>query len=90
MRQHHNVDGNIVAVDAETCYKIYAGTQVWLVIDGIEDKSIVTQKAVVYTDEDLKTVSAGEYHFNLPLNNKRAAWLIAKRDDVNVFERVCM
>lgn len=70
----------------ETCYKICTGTWVWLVVNAI-DIPMITQKAVVYTSGDLKLISSGEYHFDLPPNNKRAAWLIARRDDVKLFQR---
>ncbi len=88
-QQLHGVDGNMVTVDAETCYKILAGTQVWLAING-KDKPMITSKTVVYTDEDLRQGTVSEYHFHLPSNDKQAKWLIAKKDDVKVFERVRM
>ena len=86
MKQHHKVDGNMVTVQAETRYRIRKGTLVHLVIDGA-DTAMVTEKAVFYTRDDIKAELHSEYHFYLPANNRRAEWLIVKKDDVNVFER---
>jgi len=89
MKQHHTVDGKKVQVHLVKYYRIPKGTTVWLVI-GAFDKTIVTERAVLYTREDIDMDLPKEYHFKLPPNDRLATKLIVKRDDVEEYERMSM
>lgn len=84
MKVQYVVDGKMVSVDVVTCYKVLKGTTVHLII-GVFDKVIVTQKTVVYTDDDLEKVIFSEYYFKLPPNDMLATTLIVKKVAVDKF-----
>ena len=89
MKQHHTIDGKDRTVDTIRYYKIPKGTTVWLVI-GTFDKTIVTERNVVYTREDIDMDLPKEYHFKLPPNDRLATKLIVKKDDVEEYERMSL
>jgi hypothetical protein len=70
-------------IKGKICYRIPKGTQVWLVIDDCHSP-MITERAALYHDEDIRMRSSGEYHFTLPSNDRRAEWLIVRKEHVRV------
>ena len=73
----------MATIRGKVYYRIPKGTQVWLVIYGV-DTPMITERAALYHEEDIMRRTSSTYHFTLPFNDRRADWLIVRKEHVRV------